>query len=83
MDCSPRVVVLRFELIGVCRTAPVDFMIVMIYGAHHSWMGAIYRMISVVLGGLIGLVINDTFRKITLPMLRLIETETNSDVGGE
>ena len=46
-------------------------------------MGAIYRMVSVVLGCLIGLVINYTFRKITLPMLPRIETETNPDNGGE
>jgi NhaP-type Na+/H+ or K+/H+ antiporter len=58
-------------LIGVCRTALVAFIIVMIFEeAHSSWTGAIYRMISVVLGCLIGLVINYTFRRFTLPMLQ-------------
>lgn len=74
----------RLDLIGVCRTALVAFIIVMIFEeAHSSWMGAIYRMVSVVLGCLIGLVINYTFRKITLPMLQRIETESNPDDGGE
>jgi uncharacterized membrane protein YgaE (UPF0421/DUF939 family) len=74
----------NLDLIGVCRTALVGFIIVMIYEeAHSSWTGAIYRMVSVVLGCLIGLVINYTFRKITLPMLQRIETEGDPGEGGE
>jgi uncharacterized membrane protein YgaE (UPF0421/DUF939 family) len=74
----------RLDLIGVCRTALVAFIIVVIYEeAHSSWMGAIYRMVSVVLGCLIGLVINHTFRRITLPMLQRMEHEASSDEAGE
>jgi uncharacterized membrane protein YgaE (UPF0421/DUF939 family) len=80
------VIVLCFnlDLIAVCRTALVGFIIVMIYEeAHSSWMGAIYRMVSVVLGCLIGLIINHTFRKITLPMLQRAEKEVEHDESGE
>ena len=59
------------DLIGVCRTALVGFIIVMMYEADHSsWTGAIYRMITVVGGCLLGLAINYTFRRLTLPMLQ-------------
>jgi uncharacterized membrane protein YgaE (UPF0421/DUF939 family) len=72
------------DLIGVCRTALVGFIIVMIFEeAHSSWTGAIYRMVSVVLGCLIGLVINRAFRRITLPLFQRIDKEGSQDEGGE
>ena|ERR1035441_1731844 len=72
------------DLIGVCRTALVGFIIVIIYEeAHSSWTGAIYRMISVVLGCLIGLGINYTFRRITMPFLQRVENEKVDDDGQE
>lgn len=80
------VIVLCFnlDLIAVCRTALVGFIIVMMYEeAHSSWTGAIYRMVSVILGCLIGLIINRTFRKITLPMLPRTEKEAGHDDVGE
>ena len=59
------------DLIGVCRTALVGFIIVMMYEADHSsWTGAIYRMISVVGGCLLGLLINYTFSRLTAPMFQ-------------
>jgi uncharacterized membrane protein YgaE (UPF0421/DUF939 family) len=62
------------DLIGVCRTALVGFIIVMIYEeTHSSWTGAIYRMVGVVLGCLIGLGINYIFRKITAPLFKAAE----------
>jgi len=71
-------------LIAVCRTALVAFIIVMIFEeAHSSWTGAIYRMASVIVGCLIGLIINHTFRKLTLPLLPRIESQENADDGGE
>jgi uncharacterized membrane protein YgaE (UPF0421/DUF939 family) len=74
----------ELDLIGVCRTALVAFIIVVIFEeAHSSWLGAIYRMVSVVLGCLIGLVINYTSRKITLPIFQRIESQDNQDGGGE
>jgi uncharacterized membrane protein YgaE (UPF0421/DUF939 family) len=74
----------NLDLISVCRTALVAFIIVMIFEeTHSSWTGAIYRMVSVVLGCVIGLVINYTFRKITLPMIQKIEHKENHDDGGE
>jgi uncharacterized membrane protein YgaE (UPF0421/DUF939 family) len=72
------------DLIAVCRTALVAFIIVMIFEeAHSSWTGAIYRMVSVILGCLIGLIINYTFRKITLPLVQRMESEGSHDDGGE
>ena len=72
------------DLISVCRTALVGFIIVIIYEeAHSSWTGAIYRMVSVVLGCLIGLGINYTFRKITMPIFQSVQTEDTHDDGGE
>lgn len=59
------------NLIGVCRTALVGFIIVMMYEADHSsWTGAIFRVISVVGGCMLGLLINYTFRKFTSPMFQ-------------
>ena len=72
------------DLIGVCRTALVGFVIVIIYEeAHSSWTGAIYRMGSVVLGCLIGLGINYAFRKMTMPILRSVQTQDTHDDGSE
>jgi uncharacterized membrane protein YgaE (UPF0421/DUF939 family) len=74
----------NLNLIAVCRTALVAFIIVVIYEeAHSSWTGAIYRLVSVVLGCLIGLVINFTFRKITLPLFQRMENHGSHDDGGE
>lgn len=51
------------KLITVSRTALVGFFIVMIYeDDHHSWQGAIMRVVSVMIGCLIGLCINKTFK---------------------
>jgi uncharacterized membrane protein YgaE (UPF0421/DUF939 family) len=59
------------DLIGVCRTALVGFIIVILYeGDHSSWAGAIYRMITVLGGCLLGLAINYTFQKLTAPMVQ-------------
>ena len=59
------------DLIGVCRIALVGFIIVMMYEADHSsWTGAIYRVISVVGGCMLGLLINYTFRRLTSPMFQ-------------
>jgi uncharacterized membrane protein YgaE (UPF0421/DUF939 family) len=72
------------DLMGVCRTALVGFIIVMIYEeAHSSWAGAIYRMVGVILGCLIGLVINFAFRKITLPLFQRIDREESREEDGE
>jgi uncharacterized membrane protein YccC len=77
----------NLDLVAVCRTALVGFIIVMIYEeTHSSWTGAIYRMVGVVLGCLIGLAINYLFRKITAPLFRtmgIIEDEDAPDNGGE
>jgi uncharacterized membrane protein YgaE (UPF0421/DUF939 family) len=63
------------DLIGVCRTALVGFIIVMMYEADHSsWTGAIYRVISVVGGCMLGLLINYTFRRLTSPMFQKFAT---------
>lgn len=52
------------KLITVARTALVAFIIVVIYEeSHSSWTGAAERLGSVVIGCLIGLVINYAFRK--------------------
>jgi uncharacterized membrane protein YgaE (UPF0421/DUF939 family) len=73
----------RFNLKAVCRTALVGFIIVLIYeGDHGSWTGAIYRMGSVVAGCFIGLMMNYTFRKLSVPVLRSLEHEDKGD-GGE
>jgi uncharacterized membrane protein YgaE (UPF0421/DUF939 family) len=81
----------KLKLIGVSRTALVAFIIVMLYEeAHSSWEGAVYRMASVVVGCLIGLVINFAFRKMTATLYRpvsqsaveRIENEGKHD-GGE
>lgn len=64
----------RLKLISVCRTALVGFIIVILYEEQHSsWMGAIYRMGSVVLGCVLGLAINYVFRKLTAPLLHSLE----------
>jgi uncharacterized membrane protein YgaE (UPF0421/DUF939 family) len=77
----------NLDLVAVCRTALVGFIIVMIYEeTHSSWTGAIYRMVGVVLGCLIGLAINYLFRKITVPLLQTmgaLEDEDAADNGGE
>ena len=57
----------HLKLIGVARTALVAYIIVVLYEeAHSSWEGAVYRMASVVVGCLVGLVINYAFRKIAI-----------------
>ena len=49
----------HLKLIGVSRTALVAFIIVVLYEeAHAGWIGAVYRMSSVVVGCAIGLAIN-------------------------
>jgi uncharacterized membrane protein YgaE (UPF0421/DUF939 family) len=74
----------KLDLIEVCRTALVGFVIVMIYEeAHGTWTGAIYRMVSVLLGCGIGLFINYLFRKIALPIFQRIEREAKQDHGAE
>lgn len=50
------------KIIEVVRTAIVGFFIVMIYeDDHHSWQGAIMRMIGVLIGCVLGLLINKIF----------------------
>ena len=75
------------NLTGVCRTALVGLIIVMISEeTHSSWNGAIYRMVGVVLGCLIGLAINFIFRKITAPLFKTaapITLEDTRNDGGE
>jgi uncharacterized membrane protein YgaE (UPF0421/DUF939 family) len=73
------------DLISVCRTALVGFIIVIMYeGEHGSWTGAIYRMLGVVLGCTLGLAINYTFSKLTSPMFqRLAAAATPEDSGSE
>jgi len=76
----------HLDLVAVCRTALVGFIIVMIYEeTHSSWTGAIYRMVGVVLGCLIGLAINYIFRKITMPLFQTLDApeEEAADNGGE
>ncbi len=59
----------QLRLLGVVRTALVAFVIVLFYEqSHSSWSGALYRMASVVLGCLIGLVINFAFRKLVFKL---------------
>ncbi len=81
----------RLQLIGVSRTALVAFIIVVLNEeAHGSWEVAVYRMASVVVGCLIGLVINYVFRKMAMvffpqisrPGLERPEQERKPD-GGE
>jgi hypothetical protein len=52
---------------------------------HSSWTGAIYRMVGVVLGCLIGLAINYIFRMITAPLFETVEAveDDDADNGGE
>ena len=78
------------KLIGVSRTALVAFIIVVLYEeAHSSWEVAVYRMASVVVGCLIGLVINYAFRKLAIAFYRRvsvsaverIENEDKHDAG--
>jgi uncharacterized membrane protein YgaE (UPF0421/DUF939 family) len=75
------------DLIAVCRTALVGFIIVVIYEeTHSSWKGALYRMVGVVLGCLIGLAINFVFRKITVPLFKsahFIAADDSPQDGGE
>ncbi len=57
----------KLNLIGVSRATLVAFVIVLFYEeANSSWHGAVYRMASVVGGCLIGLVINQVFRKLMI-----------------
>ena len=79
------------NLISVSRTALVGFIIVVIYEeAHSSWEGAIYRLVSVVVGCWIGLVINYTFREISMRFFRTLSApvvqkpgDEDKDDGGE
>jgi uncharacterized membrane protein YgaE (UPF0421/DUF939 family) len=78
------VVCFRLDIIGVCRTALVGFIIVILYEEDHSsWTGAIYRMGGVVVGCLLGLIINYTFRKIFMPALQGIAKDDQADDAGE
>jgi len=55
----------KLNLLQVSRTALVGLIIVMAYEKNHDhWIGAIFRMCSVVIGCLIGLAINYLFRLI-------------------
>lgn len=73
------------DLISVCRTALVGFIIVIMYeGEHGSWTGAVYRMLGVVLGCTLGLIINYTFSKLTSPMFQRLAAEAGpEDAGSE
>src|ERR1017187_2038763 len=72
------------NLINVSRTALVGFIIVVIYEeAHSSWEGAIYRLVSVVVGCLIGLVINYTFREISMKFFRMLPVPIVPTPGNE
>ena len=72
------------NLISVSRTALVGFIIVVIYEeAHSSWEGAIYRLVSVVVGCLIGLVINYTFREISMKFFRTFSVPVGQPPGNE
>jgi uncharacterized membrane protein YgaE (UPF0421/DUF939 family) len=65
----------RLKLIGVSRTALVAFIIVMLNEeANGNWKVAVYRMASVVVGCLIGLVINYAFRRMAIAFYRRIST---------
>ena len=71
------------DLISVCRTALVGFIIVIMYeGEHSSWTGAISRMLGVILGCLLGLAINYTFRKLTAPMFQRFAAAGNPEEDG-
>ena len=57
------------KFISVSRTALVAFTIVVFYEeSHRSWEGAVYRGMSVVIGCLIGLIINYVFRRIVIAL---------------
>ncbi|MGO9115263.1 MAG: FUSC family protein [Thermoguttaceae bacterium] len=72
------------KLISVSRTALVAFIIVVLYEeAHSSWEGAVYRMASVVVGCLIGLVINYAFRRIAITFYRTISTSAAERIENE
>jgi uncharacterized membrane protein YgaE (UPF0421/DUF939 family) len=72
------------NLISVSRTALVGFIIVVIYEeAHSSWEGAIYRLVSVVVGCWIGLVINYTFREISMRFFRTLFAPVAQKPGDE
>ena len=74
----------KLKLIGVSRTALVAFIIVVLYEeAHSSWEGAVYRMASVVVGCLIGLVINYAFRKMAITFYRRISTSAVERIENE
>jgi uncharacterized membrane protein YgaE (UPF0421/DUF939 family) len=74
----------NLNLIGVSRTALVAFIIVVLYEeAHSSWEGAAYRMASVVVGCLIGLVINYAFRKMAIALYRPIAAPVAAEIENE
>jgi uncharacterized membrane protein YgaE (UPF0421/DUF939 family) len=74
----------HLQLIGVSRTALVALIIVMLYEeAHSSWEGAVYRMASVVVGCLIGLVINYAFRKMAIALYRPIAAPVAAEIENE
>ena len=67
----------KLKLIGVSRTALVAFIIVVLYAeSHSSWDGAVYRMASVVVGCLIGLIINFVFRRIVIALYGPLSTSS-------
>jgi len=78
------VVCFALDLIAVCRTALVGFIIVMMYeGDHGSWTGAIWRMVSVILGCMLGLAINSVFRRLTSPMFQRLAGQASQDDAAE
>lgn len=74
------------KIVTIARMALVGFFIVMIYeDDHHSWQGAIMRVVSVIIGCVIGLIINKIFAWISGKMRQLTASEKaeDEDPGGE
>ena len=75
-----------FNLITVCRTALVAFIIVVLNEeTQSSWQGALYRVACVVVGCLIGLIINFVFRKLSEVFYRSFvgSDENDGDAGND
>jgi len=69
----------KLNLMQPCRTALVGLIIVMAYEkTENDWMGAIYRMSSVVAGCLIALLLNYLFRHISSPVLQWANNRNRS-----
>ena len=72
------------NLITVCRTALVAFIIVVLNeGTQSSWQGALYRVACVVAGCLIGLMINFVFRKLAQVFYRSFLSAEDRHAGDE